>query len=265
MVKKRVIESVTSTDMKSRRWKTLFASARLAYDAGELRQAESLLARARELAHELPEHSFAVHATEIGSAAVFIAKKKPRDAASRLRKPISTLESNPDPAHKELLGVALRFHAEALAEMGDYNEAEKELKRSVMILEEVGVDAAVQLGYSLCDLAGLYLIQSRISESHEFINSAMDILFSALGPESPEYTRADMIYTVCMFSDSPERSEVAADGIQRMEYMYGINHPNIHRAIDRYLKVLAEKGDETRLAAAKERFAVKASAHRFSR
>lgn len=257
MVKKRIIESITSTDTKSRRWKALFSSARFAYDSGDLRQAESLLARARELSHELPERSFAEHATEIGLAAIYLAKKKPNDAKSRLRKSLNVLESNPDPALKELYAVALRFHAEALKIAGDENEAEKELKKSVAILEDLGSDAAVQLGYTLCDLSSLYLLQGRISEAQEYIESAMDILFVVLGPEAPEYTRADMIFAACKYSDAEEQIDMAADGIVRMEYMFGEKHPNITRAIDRYMKVLAKKGDEIRLAAAKERFGIK--------
>ncbi|MBX9567269.1 MAG: tetratricopeptide repeat protein [Candidatus Obscuribacterales bacterium] len=258
MVKKRIIESITSTDTKSRRWKSLFASAKMAYEAGELRQAESLLARARELAHELPEHIFAEHATQIGIAAIYLAKKKPRDAESLLRRSLSVLESNPDPALKELYAVSLRFHADALRASGDENEAEKTLKKSAAILEDLGNDAAVQLGYTLCDLSGLYLLQGRLSEAQEYIETAMAILFVVLGPEAPEYTRADMIFAASKYSDADELKDMAADGIMKMEYMFGEHHPNITRALDRYMKVLAQKGDESRLEAAKERFGIKA-------
>lgn len=257
MVKKRIIESITATDSKSRRWKSLFSAARLAFETGDLRQAESLLARARELANEIPEHSFAVHSCEIGAGAILLAKAKYRDASSRLQKSLNALESHQDNAHKELLAVALRFNAQALLGMGDANEAEKTLKKSAEILEEIGVDGAVQLSYTLCELSSLYLVQGRLSEAQKYINTAMEILFSTHGPESAEYTRADMIYAVCLFGEE-EAQSTTADAIGKLEYVFGKNHPFIARALDRYIKVLNEKGQTAKVEAVKERFCVKA-------
>lgn len=258
MIKKKITESITETDPKSRRWKSLFAAGRMAYETGEFRQAASLLARSRELANELKQHSFAANASDIGLAAIALAEGKPRDAASKLQKIIDKLRGNTDNEHKELLATALRFHAEAILETGDAREAENELKESIVILQELGAPACVQLAYTLCDLCGLYLTQNRISEAEEYITTAMKLLFVVLGPESPEFSRADMIYAVCQMKEEP--LEMVSDGIDHMEYMFGDKHPNVKRAINRYRKVLKERGDERRLAKVEEHFRVKSKA-----
>lgn len=263
MVKKNIIESIKSTDAKSRRWKSLFSAARMAYEAGELRQAASLLARARELANELPEHNFAVQSTEIAIAALHIAENKQRDAASRLQRCILRLGSESDFELKELYAVALRFHAQTLEETGDDNEAEKELKKSIAVLEDLGVNAAVQLAYSICDLASLFLKQGRLSEAEKYMNNGLEILFNALGPDSAEYTRADMIFTTCRIAESDSRMEYIVDGIEKMEFMFGKNHPNILRAFDRYVKALRDKGDSHRLEKAMDRLKLKTKSMRF--
>jgi|LakMenEpi03Aug12_release.lakeMendotaPanAssembly.Ray.scaffolds.fasta_scaffold518772_1 tetratricopeptide (TPR) repeat protein len=252
MIKTRVTEVLTDTDPKTRRWKSLFAAGRMAYEAGELRQAASLLARARELANELKQHTFATNASDVGLSAILLAEGKSREAANKLQKTISHLRGSSENEMKELLGVAMRFHAEALLDMGDPREAEKELKESISILQELGIESCVQLAYTLCDLCGLYLEQDRISEAEHFITSAMQILFAVLGPESAEYSRADMIYAVCQQKEEP--LEMAHDGIQRMQYMYGTRHPNVSRALNRFCKVLKDRGDTVRLAKAEERF-----------
>jgi hypothetical protein len=254
MVKKKIIESVTATDSKSRRWKSLFTAGKIAYENGEWRQAESLLARARELARELPESSFAVPASEIGVAVVALARRQAQDAASRLQKCVSELRNHSKSSHKELLAVALRFHAQALVDVGDERNAEKELQESASILSELGVDAGVQLAYTLCDLCGVYLMQGRISDAEDLITSAMEILFAVLGPESAEYARADMIYAVCR--EPEEQLSKTSEGIERLEYVFGDRHPNVSRVLGRYLKVLAERGEATKLDEAKERFLV---------
>ena len=260
MVKKKVIESVTATDANSRRWKSLFSTARMAFEEGELRQASSLLARARELANQLPDKTFAIHSTEIGMAAILLAQKKPRDAAARLQREISKLEGDPDLHLKELLAVALRYQAQALEEMGDYNESEKLLKKSIEILEDIGVEAAVQLAYSICDLSALYIAQGRLSEAEKHMNIGLEILFNTLGPDSPEYVRADMIFVTARIPETDSRLDNALDGLGKMEMMFGKHHPNIGRAFDRYIKYLKEKGDTKRIESAMERIQLKTKA-----
>lgn len=252
MIKSRVNDSITYTDAKSRRWKSLFEAGRMAYESGELRQAASLLARARELANELKQHSFAANASDIGLAAIALAEGKHRDVANRLQKIIANLRGNSEDDHKELLAIALRFHAEALVELGDPREAEKELKEAIEILQGLGIEGCVQLSYTLCDLCGLYLVHGRVSEAEQYITTAMQILFAVLGPDSAEYSRADMIYAVCQQQEA--QMEMVHDGIQRMQYMFGSKHPNVARALNRYCKVLKERGDTERLAKAEERF-----------
>ncbi|MBX9689366.1 MAG: hypothetical protein K2X27_21835 [Candidatus Obscuribacterales bacterium] len=262
MVKKRVIDAIASDDPKTKRWRMLFSSARMAYESGELRQAETLLARAYELAKELPESSFALQATEIGSAAVLLAEKRSKEAMKRLDRCISKLSSYSDPKHSELTGVAIRFRAQALLDLGDEREAENELKRSAALLADLGIDAAVQLAYSLSDLCALYLMQGRHSEAEPKITKVMTILSAALGPQDAEYTRADMIYQLCLPMQPETRLEAASDGVRRMEYSFGNKHPNISRALDRYIKVLSEKGSHEKLEEVLKNFGLKtASKH----
>ena len=254
MVKKRIIEYVTANDKQTRHWRSTFAAARMAYEVGEFRQAESLLARAFEVARELPERAIAVSVTEVGIAGVILAAGRSREAVNRLKKAMHTLEGRSGREDKELLAVALRFYSQALADGGDERTAERELQRSAAIIEALGEDACVQLAYSLCDLGGLYAMQGRISEADTCILRALGILGSTMGPDSREYVWANMIYKTCLPMQDEQRLEAAEDGIQCMEYMYGTEHPNMARALDRYFKVLSERGDTVRLEHAKERF-----------
>jgi tetratricopeptide (TPR) repeat protein len=256
MVKKKITEAVTSNDPKTKRWRMMFAAGRMAYDTGDFHQAESLLVRAAEVAKEMKESSFGLNATEIGLAAVMLATKRSPEAAKRLGRIIGTLEGIPDPEHKELMAVALRFYSQALSNNGDERSAEKELKKSIDILEKLGPEASVQLAYSLCDLSGLYLTQGRLTEAEVPIMRAMKILSSVLGPESPEYTRADMIYQVCLPMQGDTRLEVVSDGIRKMEYLLGDKHPNFVHALSRYFKVLRDRGEKAKLEEAQEKFGV---------
>lgn len=256
MVKKRVTALVTSTDSKSKRWRSLAAAARMAYETGEFRQAESLLARALELAKDLSEKSIAVSATEIGRAAVLLATRRYREAVSQLEKTMAALQSFSDDAHKELLAVAARFYAQVLIEQGDERQAEKELLGSISILEEIGTDAAVQLCYTLSDLAGLYVRQGRISEAEKYISSSMDILHSIDDIDDAEFTRATMIYKLCEPQSPEDMLEQASAGIIQMQYQYGAKHPNMARALNNFFKVLSERGDRSRIEEIEKRFGV---------
>ncbi len=254
MTRKRIANIVVSNDLVSKRWRSTVASARMAYEVGEFRQAENLLARAMELAHQLPERDFAEHATEVGLAAVLLADRRVDEATARLEKSVAKLERYAEASHKELLGVALRFHAEALNDGGKKDAAEQELMRSKEVLESLGEAACVQLAYTLCDLSGLYLTQGRFLPAEKYIIQAMAIISQVLGSASPEYVREDMIYLCCLPMKDDERLETVSDGIMKMEYQYGPKHPNVTRALDQYFKVLAKRGDPAMLAAAVERF-----------
>ncbi len=257
MAKKRIIDAVSGTDAKTKRWKTTLSAARMAYETGEFQQARNLLARAHELALEMPESGFALNATDVGQAAVLIASGRSPEASKLLERTISSLQASGDRMDRELLAVALRFFAQSLADAGDIRGAEKELQKSIELLTALGPEAAVQLAYSLSDLCGLYLVQGRHSEAEVHIIKAMKIASVELGPESAEYVRADMIYQACAPMSSDEHAEVASDGIRKMQYAFGGKHPNIARALDRYFKVLNERGDTAKLEEAKQKFGAK--------
>ncbi|MCC7527752.1 MAG: tetratricopeptide repeat protein [Candidatus Melainabacteria bacterium] len=260
MAKKKITEGVTSNDPKSKRWRSLFAAARMAYGVREFRQAESLLARALELASEIPEKTFAINTTEIGTAAVMIVEKRTKEGIGRLEKCISNLSNYGDSLHKELLAVALRFHAQALIDQGKERDAENELKKSLEVLKNLGSEARVQYAYTLCDLGSLYLKQGRHSEAGIHVLKGLQIVCEELGTESAEYTRADMIYQLCLPMSEETRMEIASDSVERMQYAFGYNHPNIERALRRYLQVLEERGDKAKIEETQKRFGVKTAA-----
>ena len=254
MAKKRITEGVTSNDPKTKRWRSLFSAARMAYGEHKFKEAETLLARAALIASELPEKTFALNTTEIASAAIYIADNRRRDAAKKLEKCIRDLESYTESSHKELLAVAIRFHAQTLSEEGKDRDAEIEIKRSIEILTNLGTEARVQLAYSLCDLGGLFVKQERYLEGQNHMLKAMKILSEELGTESGEYARSDMIYQLSLPMTEDSRMEFAADAIERLQYRFGANHPSITRAINNYLKVLHERGDKAKLEEAVRKF-----------
>ncbi|MBX9880209.1 MAG: hypothetical protein K2Y22_17250 [Candidatus Obscuribacterales bacterium] len=256
MTGNRMVDAVRSTDEKSKRWKATFAASRMAYQTGEFRQAESLLARALELASDIPDRSFAISATQVGIGAVLLAESRIREALSQFRKAVTGLEGHGDDEHKELLAVALRFYAQTLSESGDERGAEKELLRSIDILRGLGADGRVQMAYSLADLSGLYLSVGRRSEAEKYIGEAMKIAAFFLEPGSAEYTRVDMIYQISKPMPEEERHDMAQDGIRRLQYAYGAKHPNIAWALERYFKVLTESGNTAKLEEAKEMFGI---------
>jgi tetratricopeptide (TPR) repeat protein len=254
MVKKRVIESVVSQDNLTKKWKATFSVARMAYESGDVKQAERLFIQCQELAGQLPEHGFAVPACEIAIGATMLAEGRLKEAESKLAKCVSKLAGAAG-EEKELLAVALRFHAEALIGSGDDREAEKQLQESIKICEELGEDGSVQLAYSLCDLCGIYVIRGQMAQAEDRITRAMKLLERALGSAHPEYVRADMIYGTTTPMSEQSRLSTIEDGIQRMQYSYGSKHPNIGRAVGRYLEALESRGDKIRLQEAKDRFA----------
>lgn len=254
MAKTRLTEGVTSNDPKTKRWRTMFASARMAYGDGQFRQAESLLARAALIAAEIPESEFALKTTEIASAVVLLASGRTVEAIPRLQKAINHLEGSADHLQKELLAVTLRFYAQALIDQGKERDGEAELKRSIEILKDLGYEARVQLAYSLCDLGGLYLRQGRLSEGENNVIKGLKIISQELGQESAEYTRADMIYQLCLPMTDEVRMDSVSDAIERMQYGFGFKHPNIERAVNRYLRVLTERGDKEKLEETKKKF-----------
>jgi tetratricopeptide (TPR) repeat protein len=226
----------------------------MAYEIGEYRKAESLLAVCMELTKEMPERNFAAKSTEVAVGVVYLAQGRIREAETQLQKSIGLLEGEPDPSMQELLAVAIRFYAQVLVENGDERAAETELLRSAAILKKIGSEAVVQLALTLCDLCGLYAGQGRYSEADKYIVNAMKIMGAEFGTGTAEYVRTDMIYTLLIPMQSDSRMDTAAEGIRRMEYAYGGKHPNVARALRRYFKVLEERGDTVRIEEAEKQF-----------
>jgi tetratricopeptide (TPR) repeat protein len=256
MSKKRISEGVTSKDPQSSRWRTKFSAARMAYENGEYRKAESLLAVCVELTKEMPERDFARKSTDAAIGVVYLSSGRIREAESQLQKSISSLEGEPDPQMQELLAVTLRFYAQVLIRNGDERGAETELLRSVDILKKIGRQSIVQLALTLCDLCGLYASQGRYSEAERYIVDAMKIMGAEFGPGAAEYVRTDMIYTLLTPMADESRLDTASESIRRMEYAFGGKHPNVARALERYFKVLGERGDTARIEEAEKQFGI---------
>lgn len=254
MTNNRVIDKIVAPDAATKRWRMKFAMARLAYESGELTRARQLLERALEMGRQLPDSDFAVATCEIGIGATLLAKGKTVEAEKKLAQCISDLDAARDLKFNELLAVALRFHAQALAERKHYRDAEKQLLKSIEILAALGLEAELQLAYSESDLAGLYLLQNRITEAEIRITKAMRHLKGRITSENKEYVRADMIYSAARPMNTDSRLTTVSDAIQRMQYVYGQRHPNVARAVHRYFDVLRERGDTDRLHEAEKRF-----------
>ncbi len=254
MVKKRLMEAMPSQDADTQRWKMRFACARMAYEDGNFREAESLLVRLEEPAAQLKDHAFAVNSVRIGLAAVQISELRLPEAKVNLQKAISALGGASDPAQQELYAVALRFRAQLMTDLKDERSAEQDLKQSIAILEKLGEDALVQLAYSLSDLAGQYAVQGRLSESNQLIVRALRILAATVGIEDKEYIRADMIHTLGKTSEG-ELLEVAEMCGIKLQYQFGASHPTMVRALRRYVQTLKERGERGRLEEAQRTFA----------
>src|SRR5215472_2945785 len=124
MVKKRLTDAVAGIDSKTEQWRMKFAVARMAYEDGNLKEAERLLVRLEEPAAGLKEHTFTVNATRMGLGAVQLASGRLKEAGKNFDKSVSELATSPDPVLKELYAVCLRFRSELLSEQKDERGAE---------------------------------------------------------------------------------------------------------------------------------------------
>jgi tetratricopeptide (TPR) repeat protein len=257
MTNRRLTDAVTATDNNSRLWKTRIATARMAYEQGELHEAANQLTRAMELAKQMKERTYAINTTMIGLGAVRIALGQLKEAERHLKDAMSALQSFVDDDMSKLYAIALRFHADLLSEKGDEKSAERELQNSASILENLGADGVVQLAYTLCDLGSLYLRQSgQHAEAEQYILAAMDLILATLGPEDPEFARADIIYHLChSTNDQAEMLDLAEAGMTKLQYLLGAKHPHMMRAARRYATALKDRGDSVRFEEAKRRFA----------
>jgi tetratricopeptide (TPR) repeat protein len=234
-------------------WKSRFAAAKGAYEMGEFRQCESLLYLAMEQAKNLKESTFATNTCHVGLGAVYIATGKIEQAREQLQTAINALSESDDAALRELSAVARRFFAEVLTESGDEEGAEDQLRAAIAILEQLGAECSVPLAYTLGDLATLYITQGKLKDSKDLIFAAMDLLERALGPENPEFIRANLIYNISESKDEEEMLSQVEDSILRMQYQLGQKHPSIARALRWYLKKRQARGETDKIAELNER------------
>jgi tetratricopeptide (TPR) repeat protein len=256
MTNKRLVDAIESTDAETKMWKSRFAAAKQAYDSAEFKQCETLLALALEQGKRLKERTFAVNTCLVAQGALCLATAKPDEAEKQLSQAIQAVSSAAEPALKELCAVAFRFHAQVLADKGDLDGAEQDLQKALNILETLGVDGAVQLAYTMSDLATVYIAQGALAEAGQLVFSSMEVLEATLGHESPEYARADIIYSLCHSANEEEFLGGIEDSIVKMQYQRGQKHPNIVRAVRWYLQKLNERGDKERIAEVEQRFGV---------
>jgi tetratricopeptide (TPR) repeat protein len=227
----------------------------MAYEQGELHEAANQLTRALELAKRMTDRTYAVNTTTIGLGAVRIALGQLRDAEHHLKEAMSALGRSGDKNLSKLYAIALRFHADLLSERGEAQLAERELQNSASILEGLGADGVVQLAYTLCDLGSLHLRQSGFAAAEQYILSAMDLILATLGPDDPEFVRADIIYHLCHSTNDQEMLDIAEAGVTKLQFILGAKHPHMMRTVRRYAKILKDRGESSRLEEAKRRFA----------
>ncbi len=256
MIKQRLTDAIESTDSETKLWKSRFAAAKAAYARADFKECESLLNRALEEAKHLKEHRFAVNTCRLGQGALCLATDKLDEAEKHLEQVIHEISGDSDPAMKELGAVALRFHAELNSEKGNLEGAEQDLDKACEMLETLGLEGAVQLAYAMGDIAAIYIKQGALTEAGEAIIASMEVLRMTLGPESPEYVRANVIYSLCHAGNEEEFFGGIEGAIEQMTYQMGRKHPSIVRAIHWYLGKLNERGDKTKIAEIEAKFGV---------
>jgi tetratricopeptide (TPR) repeat protein len=250
----KLTDAIPTDDAQTMRWKTRFSAAKGAYKLGEFRQCESLLYRATEEAKALKESTFATNACYVGLGAVYLATGKTDQAREQLENAINALSGSSSPALTELSAVARRFYAEVLTATGDEAGAEHQLHVAVHTLEQLGADYEVPLGYALSDLAALYVTQGKLQEAKELLFSAMKLLERGLGGDNPEYIQANLIYNICSPHEEEEMLSEVKDGIFKMQYQLGSNHPSLTRALRWYVKKRLQRGETDKIAEIQERF-----------
>jgi tetratricopeptide (TPR) repeat protein len=250
---KAIRNAIASVDKETKRWKMTMAAARMAYESGDFHRAESLLARALEMAHTLPEHAFAEASCEAGIAAAMLAERKNEEAEKQINACIARLDGTADEALQLVLAVALRFRGQAYIGQNKFIEAETDLARSIEICKTLG--DPLQQAYSESDLCGLYLLRNEIPKAEALITKVMAKLSNSSSPSDSEYVRANLIYEAVGPMSGETRLDTIESGLQRLQYVYFPKHPNVSRAVHRYLNVLKERGEEERLKEAQRRFA----------
>lgn len=256
MMKQRLTDAMESSDPETRKWKARFAAARGAYATGEFKQCEELLSLALEQGKTLKEKDFAVNTCLVGQGAAALAVGDLDRAKKKLRSAIESLSSASEPAMKELHAVALRFLAETASQAGEFDDSENYLQEACSLLETLGVDGAVQLAYTMSDLATIYLKQGDSFDAGELVLSAMELLNTTHQGNSSEYQRANLIYNLSHASNEEEFLGAVEDSITKLEYRKGPKHPSVSRAVRWYIQRLRERGDQQKIAEVEAKFGV---------
>ncbi len=255
MTRHKLTDGMVSTDPKTKLWKARFAAAKAAYTLGELKQCNRLLYSTLELAHDLPESTFAENTCLVGMAAVAIAQNDLTTARTHLQKAIGRLGSSNDAPLLELLAVAYRFSAHVSLKERRVEAAESEFRKAIEILTKLGGDGAVQLSYTLGELAILFVTQDRLIEAKTLIATSSELMQAALmDTESAEYVRNTMIYHICESTEEDEKLALIDEGISQMQYHRYKGHPGIKRAIHWYIEKLEAKGAAEQAQEARERY-----------
>ncbi len=258
MARKRVVDAHASTDEKFRHWKTRFKSAALVYEQGDFKEARTLMFRAKMEAESLnpSDRDFALPTCHLGIAILSMAQGDLNEANEYFDKGLNRAATGADDSATELYAVGLRFRAHWHMLQDDNAEAEKCLRESVKILEELGEDSAVQLAYSLCDLCCVLLRTDQIDEATSLIKPAMEILLASVGPEDAAMDWAKMIYQTCLSKGNEELlAEVFDRSAMQYQYKVGARHPNLVRALNTYATTLKKRGLIEKLEGIKEKFA----------
>jgi tetratricopeptide (TPR) repeat protein len=243
MNSKRLTDAILSTDPNTGVWKSRFRAAKAAYEEGKLKESESLLHRALEEAKQLPEHAFATNTTQVGLGVVYLAEGRTDEAYQILQQAVNSLRGQSEPALKELYGVALRFFANLIFEKGQFEQAESMLQESINVLEDIGTDGALQLCYTLSDLAIMYVKHGMMKDAADVIDEMGELAGLVFGPNSPEYIRMNLIYQLCHTKSETELVAAVEDSITKMRYLRGEQHPRVKEAIRLFLEKLHQSGD----------------------
>lgn len=258
MARKRVVDARTSTDEKFQHWKTRFKSAAIVYEQGDLKEARTLMFRAKMEADTLKpqDRDFAIPACQLGIAIVSMAQGDLKEANEYFDKGTSRVTAGADDAATELYAVGLRFRAHWHMLQDDLKEAENCLRESIKLLEDLGEDSAVQLAYSLCDLCCVLLRTEQFDEATTLIKPAMEILLATVGLEDPAIDWAKMIYQTSLTKGDEELlAEVFDRSATQYQYKVGARHPNLVRALNTYATTLKKRGLTDKLESIKEKFA----------
>jgi len=255
MSRKRAIDARESADPKFRHWKSRFKAATAAFEMGKLAEARSAVYLSLMEAESLPDRSFAVPVCHVGMAVISMHQGNQKEAKEFFDKGINALSHQSAADTSEVYAAGLRFFAIWHEQNGDLEEAERCLRESVSILQELGNESAVQLAYSLSDLCYILVMRGQMEEAGTLIRSATEILAITVGEDDPSYDWAKIIYQVCLNKHDQEMlQEMFEDSMTVFQYKVGAKHPNLVRALNAYAAALKKRGLTEKLEGLKKNF-----------